>query len=107
MVDGILATVPAVKKTAADSPITRPIDNITPDNIPGRALGNITLYKVWNFVAPIAREPSLYSLGTVFNASSVVLIITGSIIIATVRAPAIIEYCIFKVTTKNIPPNRP
>ena len=33
--------------------------------------------------------------------------ITGRIIIATVNAPESMEYCSFKVTTKNIPPNKP
>ena len=43
---GILATVPAVSNIAADSPIIRPTDKITPDKIPGIALGSTTLYKV-------------------------------------------------------------
>ena len=67
----------------------------------------LTLYNVWNLVAPKAKDASLYPSGTVFNASSVVLIITGNIIIATVRAPDNIEYFNFKATTKNIPPNNP
>lgn len=42
-----------------------------------------------------------------FKASSVVRIITGNIIIATVSEPATMEYPIFNVTTKKIPPNNP
>ena len=103
----ICATVPAVNNIAADSPTTRPTDKITPDNIPGIALGNTTLYNVWNLVEPKAKDASLYPSGTVFKASSVVLIITGNIIIATVRAPDNIEYFKFKTTTKKIPPNNP
>ena len=60
MLPGICATVPAVNNIAADSPITRPTDNITPDNIPGIALGNTTLYNVWNLVDPKANDASLY-----------------------------------------------
>ena len=40
---GILATLPAVSNIAADSPTTRPIESIIPDNIPGIELGRITL----------------------------------------------------------------
>ena len=43
---GMAATVPAVKKIAADSPTIRPIERMIPDKIPGIALGKITLYKV-------------------------------------------------------------
>ena len=46
MLSGIAATVPAVRKIAADSPTIRPIDKIIPDKIPGIALGKITLYNV-------------------------------------------------------------
>ena len=88
MLAGILYTVPAVKNNAADSPITRPIESITPESIPGIALGSITLYKVWNLVAPSPSDASLYDGGTTFKDSSVVLIITGKIIIERVNDPA-------------------
>ena len=88
ILSGIAATVPAVKNIAADSPTIRPTERIIPDNIPGIELGKITLYNVCNFVVPSANEPSRYESGTVFNASSVVRMITGNTIIVNVNEAA-------------------
>ena len=65
------------------------------------------MYKVWNLVAPSPSDASLYDGGTTFKASSVVRIITGKIIIARVKDPAISEYPNFNVVTKNAAPNNP
>ena len=56
ILSGMAATVPAVKKMAADSPIIRPMERIIPDKIPGMALGKITLYKVCSFVVPQSQR---------------------------------------------------
>src|SRR5690606_25939523 len=107
ILDGIAATVPAVRKIAADSPTIRPIDRMIPDKIPGIALGNITLINVCNFVVPNASEPSRYVAGTVFNASSVVRMMTGNTIIVNVNDAAMIDIPSFNIATKNTAPNKP
>ena len=53
------ATVPAVNIRAADSPTIRPMPRITPDNIPGTALGRTMRKTVLSFPAPRPKLPSL------------------------------------------------
>ena len=57
--------------------------------------------------APTPKLASRYESDTARSASSVVLIISGSTIIANVAAPASIEYPHFKYVTKNNIPNKP
>jgi len=89
---GSLREPPRVNIRAAVSPITRPIERITPVIIPGKALGNTTLTIVCHLVAPRARLPSRYEAGTVFRASSEVLTKVGRIMVAPVRAPDIRDH---------------
>ena len=87
----IFVPVPAVKISAAVSPHIRPVARITPESIPGIAGGRTILKTVRSFPAPSPKLPSLYESGTDLSASSVVLITSGKIIIARVRAPESIE----------------
>ena len=84
-----------------------PIARITPAIIPGTAAGSTILKIVRSFPAPSPKLPSLYVSGTDFNASSVVLIISGRIIMDMVKAPARMEYPHLSADTKNNIPNRP
>lgn len=52
------AEYPAVKITAAVSPIARPMEMIAPLLIPGDAAGNIMERILCHFVAPRANAPS-------------------------------------------------
>src|SRR4030042_6348440 len=85
---------PGVKKAAAVnmigavSPETLAVPKIEPVRIPGIAAGNITFLMVCHFVAPHAREASLKLYGTALIASSEVDMMYGSIITASVNAPA-------------------
>lgn len=81
--------------------------NIIPVNIPGLALGKITLCIVCHFVAPKANDASLNVVGTCCNASFVAVIITGKHIILKVNAPANRDTPNFKCTTNNAIPKSP
>ena len=108
---GIFGTEPIVNIRAADSPTILPVDRKIPPRIPSIASGNTTLKIVWIFVAPSASDAWAWSGFTVRIASSVVLIIVGKTIIATVRHPARREYCMPRPLplddTKNKYPNKP
>jgi hypothetical protein len=80
---------------------------MTEVSIPGSADGRTTWTVVCNFVAPNAREPSRNESGIVFKASSVVLIITGNIIMLKVNPPAIIDWPKFNMRENTISPKSP
>ena len=104
---GTAATEPAVKISAALSPTILPIARITPDKIPGTAAGKTITNIVLSFPAPKPKLPSLNESGTAISASSVVLIIVGKTIIASVKTPAINEYPQCKARTNARKPNKP
>ena len=89
--DATPVTVPAVYIKAAVSPTILPTPSITPARIPGTADGRTIRKTVLSLPAPNPKLPSLKESGTAFKASSVVLIIRGNIMIASVSVPAIIE----------------
>jgi hypothetical protein len=62
---------------------------------------------VCHFVVPNDKLTSLKYFGTALNASRVVVIMTGSVIIPKVSEPDIIDTPNLKNTTKRLSPNRP
>ena len=107
MEPGILSDVPAVKITDAVSPTHLPMANTIPVIIPGSAQGSTTLVTHCHFVPPVANATSRYDWGTALIASSLDLIMKGSIIRLTVSDPESIDQLKFKSLTKNINPNSP
>lgn len=99
--------IPAVNISAADSPTILPIAKITPAKIPGTAEGSTNSENCSQLPAPRPKLPSLKESGTAIKASSVVLIISGNIIIAKVIAPESSVYPQCKVITNNTYPNKP
>ena len=87
--------VPAVYSSAAVSPTIRPVARITPESMPGTAGGRIILTTVLSLPTPRPKLRSRYESGTDLRASSVVLIISGRIIIARVKVPDNTEYLSF------------
>lgn len=77
-----------VKRIGAVSPAARSNPKMTPVNMPGKACGRIILRIVCHFVAPTETLTVRNACGTDLNASSVVLIITGNVIMERVRDPA-------------------
>jgi hypothetical protein len=96
-----------VKRIGAVSPAARSSPSMTPVNIPGRAWGNTILRIVCNFVAPTEKLTVRNAWGTDFNASSVVLIITGRVMMESVRDPAKILVPNCRKRTNNPKPNKP
>ena len=80
---------------------------MAPVRIPGRAAGSTTRPMVWLLVAPRARLASRQARGTCFKASSVVLMITGSVRTARVRMPESRLTLKPRAVTKNARPKRP
>lgn len=95
------------RSAAAVSPTILPTARMIPAKIPGIADGSTILNTVRSFPAPSPKLPSLKESGTAFNASSVVLMISGRIMIASVNAPASRENPHPNVLTKNSIPNNP
>ena len=89
---GRRCALPAVKSNAADSPIILPIARITPVTIPGIADGRRIVLIVYHLPAPKPTAPVLKLSGTVFNASCVFLVTSGSTINVSVREPVRSEY---------------
>ena len=56
---GSIPALPAVKRSAADSPTIRPIARITPVMIPGMADGSKMVRMVCHFPAPSPTAPCL------------------------------------------------
>lgn len=83
--------VPTVKRSDADSPIIFPADNIIAVNIPGIAEGKIKLKITLNLLAPRAKAPFLYELGTLNKDSFAVSMMLGRTVRETVKHPAKIE----------------
>jgi len=85
----MLVPEPVVYKRTAASPKPRPAASITPVIILGRQAGS----NMWNIacqrVEPSPIPASKYPLGSPFMASSVVVVISGSVMIDTDNAPAI------------------
>lgn len=76
-----------VKIIGAVSPMILPIANMTPEMVIGIENGKEILERVCNFEAPKAYEPSIRSLGTFFNPSSVALTMIGRERRDRVKAP--------------------
>ena len=95
------------------SPMARPTPSTTEAATPLRAAGRITLKLVSSSVAPSAREPSVYSLGTALRAVSDTLIMEGRIITASTRmaasrlSPAFRSKRSLMAGTSTIMPTRP
>ena len=87
----ILATVPEVYMSAAVSPTMRPMARMMPERMPGTAVGSTMHITVRSRPAPRPKLPSRYMSGTESSASSVVRMIRGRIMIASVSAPESIE----------------
>ncbi len=85
---GMIAVLPVTMMTAMVSPIARPIPRMIAAAIPERAAGTMTRLIVCQRVAPVARDPSRYSMGTELIASSETLIIVGSVMIPRRIDPA-------------------
>ena len=102
-----LATVPEVYISAAVSPTMRPMARMMPDKMPGTAVGSTMHITVLSLPAPKPKLPSRYKSGTESRASSVVRIISGRIIIASVSAPESIEKPRCSLPEKNSMPNKP
>ena len=96
-----------VKMMGAVSPAALPIPSTDPVIMPGSAWGNTTLIIVCHFVAPRASEACRYVSGTALSASSVVVMITGSIRKARVSEPARIDFPNLRKITKKPRPKRP
>ena len=82
-------------------------DKIRPVMIFGKAIGSTTRRMVCNFVAPKARLPCRNESSILFRASSVVRIIRGSDINASVNEPAMIESPQPSALTNSDIPNKP
>ena len=74
-----------VKRIGAVSPAALDKPSIVPVNMPGTAYGNTLVLIDCHLVAPNARAPSLYEFGTFFNASSLAVIVHGSVMSPSVR----------------------
>ena len=99
--------VPTVKRSEADSPIILPADNIKAVKIPGISDGKIKLKITLNLLAPRAKAPFLYELGTLNKDSFEVSIMLGRTVKETVKHPAKIEGPRPKPTQKRLYPKRP
>jgi hypothetical protein len=104
---GSLRELPMVKITAAVSLTALPMLSITPVRIPGAAEGRMTRVTVSHFVAPKEKLTIFRLFGTALMASSLVLMIVGKTIIATVRVPERRDHPILSFMTKKINPKRP
>ena len=82
-------------------------ERIVPVMIPGAAGERTTFRIVCHFVAPSARLPCLNESGTLFKASSVVLIIVGRTIRPSVIIPARRHTPKSRNNTRNANPKRP
>ena len=70
----------------------RPVARMMPDRMPGTADGSTMRNTVLSRPAPRPKLPSRYIGSTASSASSVVRMISGRIMIASVHAPASREY---------------
>ena len=75
--------------------------------MPGMAEGSTTRKMVRSLPAPSAKEPSRKVSGTARNASSVVRMTRGRIMIAIVSMPAIRLNPLKSISTKSIIPKMP
>ena len=91
----------------AVSPAARSSPRITPVMMPGSALGSTTLRMVCHFVPPRLMLTVRKLCGTDRSASSAVLMITGSVMIASVSDPARIDDPMPSASTNSPSPNRP
>ncbi len=77
MLQSIIGVFPVAMSTIIVSPIALPSPIITAENIPGLAVGSITLIAVCQRLAPRARDPACKCLGTLERASSEIVNIMG------------------------------
>jgi hypothetical protein len=96
-----------VNNIGAVSPAALSRPKMTPVNIPGRAWGITILLIVCHLVAPTEILTVLKDWGTARSASSVVLMMTGKVMIERVSDPArmLVPNC--KKRTNNPKPKRP
>ena len=80
---------------------------MTPVMMPGRAWGSTTLRMVCHWVPPRLTLTVRKLCGTARSASSAVLMITGSVMIASVSEPARIDVPKPRNSTNKPSPNRP
>ena len=95
------ATEPEVNIRAAVSPTMRPMPRMMPERMPGMALGRMMRNTVRSRPAPRPNEPSRKESGTEMSASSVVRMMSGKIMMATVNTPASSEYPQCSAVTKH------
>ena len=96
-----------VNKIGAVSPAARSSPRITPVKIPGSACGKTILRIVCHLVPPKLILTVRKLCGTDRNASSAVLMITGSVMIDSVNEPARIDEPNPSASTNNPNPNSP
>jgi len=96
-----------VNRIGAVSPAARPTPRMAPVRMPGVACGSTTFVIVCHLVAPRARLAWRRLSGTVFRASSAVVIITGRMSSPRVRDPASIDDPNCSARTKRPRPKRP
>lgn len=104
---GSLFAVPTVKSNAADSPIIFPADSIKAVEIPGKAHGKIKLKITLNLLAPSAKAPFLYEMGTANIDSLDVSIMLGRTEKDIVKHPAKIDGPRPKPIQKRLYPKSP
>jgi hypothetical protein len=80
--------LPTTMIMAMASPMARPIPRTMEAAIPEREAGSNTLHMVCQWVAPSARAPSLWLLGTALMLSSLMLTMVGSIMAVRTMTPA-------------------
>src|SRR3989338_4919312 len=80
---------------------------IAPVSMPGKANGKTECLIVCHFVVPSEKLTSLKDRGTALKASLVVVIMTGKVIMPSVREPEMIDTPNLKKITKRLRPNSP
>jgi hypothetical protein len=78
-----------------------------PVSIPGTAYGSTFVLIACHFVAPRASDPSLYDLGTFLSASSLAVMVHGSVMRPRVKPADKIQVPRFIICTNRITPKRP
>ena len=96
-----------VNRMGAVSPAARDNPRIVPVSIPETEYGNTFVLIDCHFVAPRASAPSLYELGTFFNASSLAVIVQGNVMSPNVKPDDRTEVPKFIIWTNSITPNSP
>src|SRR5208337_1314744 len=107
MLVGSLRELPIVKITAAVSLTALPMLSMMPVRMPGAAEGMMTRVTVSHLVAPREKLTILRFFGTDLMASSLVRMIVGNTIMATVSVPERRDQPIPSFITKKMNPKSP